>query len=169
MGAYNETWEFTPASFFTINKWVAKANYPGPVLGYATGFAINSKGYLANGFGHTTNPTYQNSLYEYSPSTNTWSSKANFPGAGREMSRSFVSSGYGYVGGGKNAEVRFIDFYRYSPWENKWIRIADYNPLGVLLNCFVINSQGYAVWSTNYFQPYKMRKYIPKTCVPLSP
>lgn len=170
MGAANETWEFNPSA--TI-KWTKKANYPGLSRNLAEGFSIGNKGYLVNGVGHVTingqvYVLYQNSLCEYNPSNNTWTAKTSFPAAARERSESFVISSYGYVGGGNNSEARFIDFYRYYPGDDSWLRIADYNPSGILAKCFSINSKGYAVWQSDYNQPWKLKKYTPKYCIPTS-
>ena len=170
-GGNNETWEFDPLA---IIKWTRKANYPGADKDFAAGFSIDGKGYMANGVTYTNNngvvtTAYLKGLFEYNPSNNTWTTKTGFPGLPRERSQSFVISQYGYVGGGRDAEARFIDFYRYDPAENDWIRIADYNPNGIVATCFSINSKGYAVWTPAYNQPYKMKKYTPRTCVSISP
>ncbi|HET6993461.1 MAG TPA: hypothetical protein VFI06_00705, partial [Chitinophagaceae bacterium] len=169
LGADNETWEFDPSAAI---KWTRKADYPGPHRRLAEGFSINGKGYLVNGRTSTDNNgvvtiTYLRSLYEYNPGNNTWAVKASFPGAARERSPSFVISSYGYVGGGNNFEARFIDFYRYNPSDNSWLRIEDYNSAGIVQTCFSVHARGYAVWSDTWTSLIKMKKYTPRTCTPI--
>jgi N-acetylneuraminic acid mutarotase len=78
-----------------------KANYPGGGGGgssLGTCFAINGKGYICLGINNSL--VYNQELWEYNPTTDTWSQKANFPGVARDNAKSFVIGDTAFVGTG---------------------------------------------------------------------
>jgi hypothetical protein len=159
----NKTWEFDPAA---SPKWRVRANIPGIGRLGACGFAIGTKGYIVNGKTQTApfGGYYYKALLQYNPSTNTWSTKASFPGVERFLTKSFVIDGYGYVGEGQNSETNFIDMYKYDPVDNDWVRIPDYSGYGEMKLAFAINNKGYALWRPYYPEPYRLKKYTPRIC-----
>jgi hypothetical protein len=159
----NKTWEFDPTA---SPKWRARANIPVTGRQQARGFSIGNKGYIVNGK-TARNPeddTYYKTLLEYNPSTNTWATKASFPGVARSNSKCFVIEGCAYVGEGQNNETGFIDFYKYDPADNAWLRIPDYSSYGEMIQAFSLNSKGYALWRPHYPLPYRFKKYNPVIC-----
>ena len=79
----------------------------------------------------------------------TWTKKANFPGAGRVYASCFSIGGHGYVGGGdtanSNTSLPIVkDFWEYNPKSNKWTQKANI-PLSPRIGavCFSIGSKGF--------------------------
>lgn len=115
------------ADFFeydaTTNQWTQKANYPGTAVYFATGFAVEDKGYICGGKRGPNN--YTSALYEFNPGTNTWSAKANFPGGVRYQLSSFVIENSAYVGLGTDQDMYRNDIWEYKPSQNQWTQRAD--------------------------------------------
>jgi len=120
------------------------ANNPVNVRVGAIAFAINGKGYFGLGKDHNDDETGQffNDFWEFTPNANdpakgSWIRKADFPGAARANAVAFVIGSQGYVGSGDNVDgdmesgtytgELFSDFYRYDPFNDKWIKIRDYH------------------------------------------
>ncbi|MBL0033901.1 MAG: hypothetical protein IPP27_17620 [Bacteroidetes bacterium] len=61
-----------------------RADYPGSARSGFVCFGINNKGYITIGKDSLNN--YINTCYEFDPSLNSWTQKANFPANGREGS-----------------------------------------------------------------------------------
>jgi len=118
----NDFWEYNP----TTNTWTQKADFPGSGgLGiyFATGFNIDSKGYICGG---KTGPnTYTSQFWEYKPSIDEWTQRTNFPGGVRYQLSSFSVGYYGYVGLGANQDVFKKDFWKYNGGTNEWTQIAN--------------------------------------------
>jgi N-acetylneuraminic acid mutarotase len=118
----SDFWEYNPVT----NIWTQKASFPGfGGLGiyFATGFNIDSKGYVCGG---KTGPNaYSNQLWEYKPSIDEWVQRANFPGGVRYQLSSFSVGYNGYVGLGANQDVFKKDFWKYNGGTNQWTPIAD--------------------------------------------
>jgi len=115
-------WEYNP----TTNTWTQKANFPGNGgfgIYFATGFVVDSKGYICGGKNGPN--TYSNQLWEYKPSIDQWTVRANFPGGQRYQLSSFSIGNYGYVGLGANQDIFKKDFWKYNPGNNEWMQIAD--------------------------------------------
>ncbi len=84
--------------------------------------AVGNYGYICTGY----NGTYYNDMWQYDPSTNTWTQKANFPGAGRHNAIGFGLGNYGYVGTGFDGSNYYSDFYQYDPSSNTWTTKANF-------------------------------------------
>lgn len=136
----NDFYEYDP----TNNTWTTKANYPGSFTGiyFATGFAINSKGYFCCGkFGSS---YYSDELWEYNPATNGWTQKANFPDGVRYGAAAFVLNGKAYFGTGTDENIMRNDFYEYNPANNTWTQKAAFPGSGRWsCNTFTIGNKGY--------------------------
>jgi len=107
-------------------------------------------------------------LLEYNPGTDSWSSKANFPGNERHNSVGFVINGKPYVGGGGGGGTLYEDFYRYNQSSNTWTRIQDIPVLYPLSSGFCLGSKGYVLWRYPANNSYRFDKYTPRTCAPVS-
>ena len=88
------TWEYDPAT----DTWTQKADFGGVGREEAVAFVINGKGYVGTGIFGTSSSGYQSDFWEYDPTTNIWTQKANFGGSRRIGSVAFVVNGIGYVG-----------------------------------------------------------------------
>lgn len=136
-----DIWEFFPDS---STQWSQKLNLPGNIRSMSFAFSIGNKGYLGGGYNYTTNVyVYFSDFYEYDPSSNTWSQKANFPTL-RADAATFVIDGIGYVGTGYDGDNSENDFWEYDPVGNKWTQKVDFtgsariNAIG-----FSVNGKGY--------------------------
>ena len=150
-GGYGITkafYEYDPVA----NKWTRKADIPVAKLYrcFGVSFSIGSKGYVALGQSDTTGggqPTVTNDIWEYDPSANVWTRKADFPGSPRDGAMAFVVNGKAYVGAGVSASAQYVgDMYEYDPVQDKWTKKADMpnGPLGFPM-AFSIGSKGYMV------------------------
>lgn len=110
----------------TANSWTQKADFPafgGAGLYFATGFAIDSKGYICGG---KRGPNqYSDQLWEYKPSNDTWTQRTSFPGGVRYQLCSFVIGFDGFVGLGTDQDVYRKDLWKYSAGTNQWSQCAD--------------------------------------------
>jgi N-acetylneuraminic acid mutarotase len=110
-------WEYDP----TLNSWIQKADYPGAGgLGvyYAGAFTADNKGYVTCGkYGPS---AYAFDLWEYKPTTDSWSQRANFPGGIRYAVSALSIDNKGYVGMGIDYDLYRKDWWQYDPATNIW-------------------------------------------------
>jgi N-acetylneuraminic acid mutarotase len=111
-----DMWEYDPLT----NMWTQKADFPGTKRRWLTGFAINNKCYVGLGIYFAGSYTYYNDFYEFDPATNTWTTKASFPGLARGAAFCFVINGKAYVGGGQSSSGTMNDLWMYDPVTNVW-------------------------------------------------
>ena len=105
----------------TSNYWTQKTSIT-TSRRYAVGFSIGTKGYI--GTGH--NGSYLNDFWEYDPSTNAWTQKANFAGSARFGAIGVSVGNKGYVGTGYNGSA-LSDFWEYDPLTNTWTQKANFS------------------------------------------
>ena len=85
-----------------------------------------------------------NDFWEYDPSTNTWTQKANFGGTARSGAVGLNICSKGHIGTGYDGVNRLNDFWEYDPLTNIWTQKANfggtarYGAVG-----FSIGSKGY--------------------------
>lgn len=107
----DDFWEYDPAT----NKWTQKAKFPGGARAYASGFAVNGKGYIALGKSNAEgNDGMKGDIWEYDPATNKWTKKTT-GGLDYRMNGIGVAAGTKvYVGLG---DYGFFhkDFYEFDP------------------------------------------------------
>ncbi len=109
---YNDLWEYIPST----NTWTQKANFRGGKRAGAVGFAIGNKGYIGTGNGYDSySHSYRNDFWEYNPSTDTWTQKANFGGGESENAVGFSIGDKGYIGTGDDNDSYHNDFLEYTP------------------------------------------------------
>jgi N-acetylneuraminic acid mutarotase len=99
----------------------------------ATGFAVMDKGYLFGG--QDTAEIIHKDLWAYDPISDSWTQKADLPGAARRDAVSFVIGNYAYVGSGMDSVsaptgIKLKDFWRYNPLTNAWTAVADFPGMG---------------------------------------
>ncbi|MEL6275920.1 MAG: tail fiber domain-containing protein, partial [Bacteroidota bacterium] len=85
-------------------------------------------------------------FYEYDPSIDQWTRKADFPGLARQRAVGFSVNSKGYLGGGLTSINAFKDFYEYDPIIDAWSRILDFP--GGIANFF--NGIGFAAQGKGY-------------------
>ncbi len=121
-------WEYDPA----LDIWTQKADLPDIGSQYgrvgAVGFGIGNLGYF--GTGNTSGSANgTNNFYEYNPSTNTWTPKANFAGGTRAYAIGFSIGNKGYIGTGLNSPTLLKDFWEYNPSTDAWTQKANFGGL----------------------------------------
>lgn len=139
---YNDFWKFDPAA----NQWSQIAYFPGPPRVYGQGFNIDTLGFC--GLGRTFTAagatiTY-NDIYQYSPSTNTWTSKNNFPGNARSYASTFTINGYPYLLAGQSGNA-VNALWRYDAAGDSWLQRSAF-PGGnrIAMSALVIQDTAYA-------------------------
>ncbi len=141
-------------SNFTHALWTKMADLPGPGRHRGTGIAIGNKGYI--GLGHyngTGNNIMLDDWWEYDPSNNTWTQKADYP-ALNYAALAFGMTTKGYVGGGITGGS---SFYEFDPMQNTWTPKASLPDPITDSQGFVINDKAY------YFDNGQTYEYDPLT------
>ncbi|OJJ17945.1 hypothetical protein BKI52_29250 [marine bacterium AO1-C] len=141
-------WEYDAAT----NVWKQIADFPGGERSFATSFVINNKGYVGTGKLQRTlssESTWYTDLWEYDPSTDQWTKKADFPGTARTSAVGFSVAGKGYIGtgdannGSDNLGAQ-EDFWSYDPTTDQWTRVADFGGRRIRgAVSFVIDNKAY--------------------------
>ena len=140
---YMNTQAFQPQAC-TSNTWTQKADFGGAIRNRAVGFSIGTKGYIGTGNGGVGAQSYQD-LWEYNPTTNTWTQKANIPTTnGRRDAVGFSIGNKGYIGTGNALGVLLSDFWEYDPVINSWLQKANVpGPTRTQAVGFSIGTKGY--------------------------
>jgi N-acetylneuraminic acid mutarotase len=137
---YQDFWEWDPVK----NTWTQKADFGGGVRAAAVGFSIGTKGYI--GTGVYASPPYSpdlksNDFWEWDQNTDTWTQKANFPGAVRTWAIGFSIGSKGYIGTGDMNN----DFWEWDQSTDTWTQKASL-PVGRdAASAFTIGNKGYIV------------------------
>ena len=105
------------------DAWTEKSSYPGGQAIFPSGFVIGDHIYVGTGspggFAGSTG------FYRYTPATDTWVKKADFPVA-RQAGVGFSIGATGYIGGGQeNYSTTFNTFYSYNIWTDTWTLESD--------------------------------------------
>ena len=125
---------FIFVSFSTIyanEVWSRKADFGGTAVSDAVAFTIGNKGYVGTGFAYEGSYTniYSVDLWEYDPSEDVWTQKADFGGTGRASAIGFSIGDKGYIGTGYYYDEGWqllSDFWEYNPQLNIWTQRADF-------------------------------------------
>lgn len=124
------------------NIWTQKSSITN-ARSFPVAFSVNGKGYLGTGLSGT---IAFNDFWEYDPSLNSWTQKANFAGGQRYAAVGISIGNKGYIGTGfdMTAGVNKNDFWEYDPVTNNWTQKAN---VGTLLRRqaagFTIGNKGY--------------------------
>jgi N-acetylneuraminic acid mutarotase len=117
-------------SYNTVTAiWSRKAVFPPGTRSNAAGFAIDPYGYVTCGRSYGTTPGQMLDLWQYNPSTDTWTQKSNIATFTREHCVSFVVNGKAYVGGGTSTAAPTLTPYlssmrEYNPTSDTWTNKA---------------------------------------------
>lgn len=103
-----------------------KADYGGGETYDPFWFTIYGKAYVGAGISLGGSPQtviYKQDFWEFDPSANVWTQKANFLGSGDYGARGFSINGFGYAGTGWTPAAT-SSFYKYDPSLNIWSPIT---------------------------------------------
>ena len=120
----NDFWEYDTAS----NKWTRKANFPLVPKVYAVGFSIGNKGFVGTGEDSsflTGGFTIYHDFWEYDPSRDKWTQKADIGYHGRYASIGFGLANMGYMGFGYIDSTGIEnDMWAYDTTKNQWTQMS---------------------------------------------
>ena len=138
---FRDFYEYNPLT----DVWTQKALIPttGQDATIAmVGFSIGTKGYL--GTGGEPADIFRD-FYEYNPSTNSWTQKANFGGTARSNAVGFSIGTKGYIGTGELLNSIFTnDFWEYNSLTDTWSQKANVPSLArAYAGAFSIGNKGY--------------------------
>ena len=123
-GAKKDFWEYDQST----NTWTQRMQLSGNPRQSAIGFSINGKGYIGGGRvlnGSVLAPGAD--LWEYDPTTDTWTQKNNMGCGTRYGAASFSLGDRGYIGAGwMQSGVVMKDFWQYNPANDTWMKKADF-------------------------------------------
>ena len=128
-------WEYDPI----LDSWTQKADLAGVARRNAIGFGFDDKGYLGTGLDNDEALTgvKLNDFWEYTPATNSWVQKANFPGSGGlgiYYATAFTADSKGYICGGKLGPSLYTsEMWEYKPSIDQWTMRASF-PGGIRYN-----------------------------------
>jgi len=115
----------------------------------ATGFSISNKLYVGTGYDGT---NHLNDFWEYDPSTDVWSQKADLEdnsvspavNKSRQGAVGFTISGKGYITTGYDGTNHLNDTYEYDPLANNWTKKANFAGIARAYAVgFTISTKGY--------------------------
>lgn len=145
--AFSDLWEYNPL----VNGWTPVSGIPdGLGRNFAVGAALNGKGYVGLGcdVGQTLNRT---SFWEYDPTTDSWTAKANFPTNFTVDAGSFVIDSLLYIIGGVNLSPVSLSnqFYQYDVTSDTWTALPNFNG-GAIGGHFAVGTGTGAITGTGY-------------------
>ncbi len=153
----NDFWEYDPVQ----NKWTKKADFPGGKRTGGFGLSIGERGFAGGGvsLSTTSNPldgNFNNDMYEYIPTSDSWVTRASFGSVGRRDVTKFSIGLNGYIGLGtlysqsscSNCN-RTNDFFEYNSELNTWRKIANYPDSTTEAFGFSIDKSGFVGGGSN--------------------
>jgi len=102
-------------------SWTPIADFPAGMHHPVT-WAIDGFGYAATGTDATNSPTKD--FYRYDPSTDSWTTMAQFPGSPRSFAMGVAYKGIGYLGFGATTVTALRDLWSYDPATDSWSPLA---------------------------------------------
>lgn len=132
-----------PAMLRAQNYWLQKATLMDTGRVEVAAFTIGTKAYIITGC-YVSN--YSKQLWEYNTLTDTWTRRANFPGAARGFASGFSIGNKGYVCGGSSSGVGigYNDLWEYDPFIDVWTPKASFpGPVRDMAIAFSIGNKGY--------------------------
>ncbi|MEI8202589.1 MAG: kelch repeat-containing protein [Bacteroidota bacterium] len=154
---FNTFYRFDPVG----NSFTAIAPFPGNARCMAFAFTINGKGYVGAGQSYSGGSyIFYKDMWEYDPTTNSWTQKADFPPIARGFVAGWSINNIGYAGLGWNTPFNiFGDLWAYIPTNNTWQQMN--TPDGFprfAVGAFSIGNKGYVatgrVASSTYIKEF---------------
>lgn len=136
---------FCVDSAFGASSWIQRADFGAVGRHRGMGIAIGNKGYMGLGHYNGAGPNIVlNDWWQYDPSTNSWTQKADYignNGNGNYAVLSFGMEKFGFVGGGQVASD--ASFYKYDPTTNMWTPVANMPTVAMNTQGFTIGTKGF--------------------------
>ena len=109
-------WQYDPAAGAN-GVWTKKTTYPGSGVYNIAAFAVNNLGYAGTGGKKEgEEEAFFKDFWQYAPSSNSWTRKADFPGYQRADAVGITINGVGYMGlGYHEIYLSTNDLYKYHP------------------------------------------------------
>lgn len=149
---HKDLWAYDPQT----DAWTQKADLPGAARRDAVSFVIDNYAFVGSGMDSISGPTGTTlkDFWRYNPSTNSWSTVADFPGAGGNgvyFATGFAVGGKGYLCGGKTGPNLYSSqLWEYKPSNNQWIQRANFpGGLRYQLLSFVVGNKAYVGMGTD--------------------
>jgi hypothetical protein len=124
---------------FAQGNWYPKKDFSGNGRWGGAGFEINGKAYFGVGLASA----FMDDFWEWDPTSDTWTQKANYPTAVGACI-DFSINGKGYLGSGTDGTDDQTAFYEYDPQQNTWTQKADIPAAFQQGLGFSIGDKGYA-------------------------
>lgn len=143
--------------------WDQQADFGGVARHRTSALAIGNRVYFGLGHYNGAGPNILFSdWWEYDPSTNSWTQKADYIGGLMYHATGFTIGGIGYIGTGRNDFNQVVNtFYAYNPTTNSWTQKANFPGGGRRGGVgFAINGFGY-IGTGSYTSDFY--KYNPTT------
>jgi|GEM_PF-837079 Uncharacterized protein conserved in bacteria len=160
--------KFADSPYPTL-QFKLQARMPDNGRSSAVGFAINGKGYVA--LGRQSNGNYLKDCWEFSPDSDKWIRKSDFPGVERVKAMAAVVNGKAYVGLGyakgsiyQSPSLYLHDLWMYNPTIDTWTKQKDFPGNGTdACVSFVYNNEIYvgAGYTDTSNSQYEFWKYNP--------
>jgi len=150
---HNDLWQYNPE----LDTWTQMASIPGSERRNAVAFAVDGKAYVGTGFSHDdgTVGVKLKDFWEYDPTGNSWTAKADYPGGGDTgiySATAFSALGKGYVACGKIGSDAYIpEMWEYNPITDSWVERTPF-PGGdrYQLVSFSLENKGYVGLGTDH-------------------
>lgn len=107
----------------------------------AISFTSQGKGYVCTGYNGSNR---LNDVWQYSPTTDTWLQKGDYPGGYLNHATSFEIGGFGYCGTGTDFSNGISAFFRYHPSNDSWTALSSFPSKANGLVSFVIDGTAYS-------------------------
>ncbi|MFA6261374.1 MAG: kelch repeat-containing protein [Bacteroidia bacterium] len=137
----NDWWEYDTLT----QVWSQKAVFPGKNRYGAAGFVIGNKGYVGTGYSTTDSINgSEKDFWEYNPSTNTWTQRADFAGPKRLAAVGFAIGNKGYIALGYDDVTMYKDMYVYDAVLDIWTSVSDFGGTArFAATAFVVGNYAY--------------------------
>ena len=139
---YSDNYSYDPVA----DTWVPKTSFPENGVG-AGGYFFIINGIAYVGAGARNNSVHGSvSGYSYNPTSDAWSSIANYPGNPSIGLCTFAIDSFGYAGmGGDGSGHFYTDMHKYNPATNTWSTIAPFPGKARYVDgsSFVVNGKAY--------------------------
>lgn len=136
---FTDFWRYDPSK----NFWEKMADFPGEGRIAAVAFSLEGNGYVGTGYSDDVDPEELADFWEYNPSSNTWTQKADFAGGARYSAIGFALSGRGYIGTGYDGNY-LKDIWAYDPASDSWTQsISIFGSKRESASVFVIEGKAY--------------------------